>query len=141
MSNQDLEYWGLQHQGGIRPIPGKWEHPVVGSTALPPTYQNDTGGKAGGEPPHGVRLPKVRRIEVSKEFWLPAWARGLVDRNATPEAMVREALKRVSDQHSEKRLLEAQAVINELGRSAEHTKVLRSVLTKETIKSFLSARS
>jgi hypothetical protein len=54
--------------------------------------------------------------------------------------MVREALKRVSGQHSEKRLLEAQAVINELSRSPEHTKVLRSLLTKETIKSFLSSR-
>jgi hypothetical protein len=83
MSDQNLESVGLQHQGGIRPILGKWEHPVVGSTAQPPTYQNDTGGKVGGQPPHGVKLPKVRRIEVSKEFWLPAWARELVDRNVT----------------------------------------------------------
>jgi hypothetical protein len=140
MSDPNFESTGLQHQGGIRPIPVKWEYPVVGSTARSPIYQNDTGGKAGGESPHGVKLPKLRRIEASKEFWLPSWARDLVERNATPEAMVREALKRVSNQHSEKRLLEAQAVINELGRSAEHTKVLRSVLTKETIKSFLSAR-
>lgn len=140
MSNQNLHSGGAQHQGGIRPIPGKWEHPLVASTAQLPTYQNDTGGKAEGEPPHGVKLPKVRRIEVSKEFWLPTWVRDLVDRNVTPDAMVREALERISEQHSERRLLEAQAVINELGRSAEHTKVLRSVLTKEIIKSFLSSR-
>lgn len=140
MSSENLESRELQHRGGIRPIPGKWEHPVVGVTAQTPTYQNDTGGKAGGQPPHGVTVPKVRRIKVSKEFWLPAWARDLVDRNVTPEAMVREALKRVSEKHSEKRLLEAQAVINELGRSAEHTKVLRSVLTSHAIKSFLTSR-
>jgi hypothetical protein len=88
----------VRHQGGVRATPGsfpvKWDRTVTGSPARPPTYRNDTGGNPTEKPPHEVKLPSVRRIEVSKDFWLPQWAREIVDRKGTVEEMVRPGPRR-----------------------------------------------
>jgi hypothetical protein len=121
----------FKHQGGLGAIPGKWERPLAGGVPPLPTYPNDVGGAA-NEPPVGVAIPKVRNVEASSQFWLPDWAREVVDRNDTPEELVRIATARVLDQPTEGRFLEALAIINELGRSVQHSGFsgfLRTVLS------------
>jgi hypothetical protein len=124
----------LSHQGGIR----DGAQPIT-VRAAPPVYQNKRGGEASAAPPE-VTVPRMRRVEAPDDFWLPQWAREIVDRNGSVEEMVREALNRLSHRHSEESLLEAQTIINELGRSGEHTELMRSILTVDTIRPLLRAR-
>lgn len=123
-----------EHQGGVTVTAGKMEQ-QAGAAALP-AYQNIMGAKAESQPQE-VKPPKVRRNEAPQGLCLHKWVRTIIDRNGAAEELVNEAIKRVSEHHTEERLLEAQAVINELGRTGKHTKMLQSVLTADTIQSFL----
>jgi hypothetical protein len=128
------------HQGGVMGEAGTQERRVAASIAAPPAQRSDTGGKGDNEPPAELMLPHARQITAPEEPFPQKWMRAIIGRNGSPEEMVHEALNRVSQRHSEERLLEARAVINELGRSTDHTKMLRSVLTADRIKSFLQKK-
>jgi hypothetical protein len=118
------------HQGGI--LNGKLTRPV----ATLPTYLNTIGGKSEYIPP-GVTVPNVRRLEAPDEICLRKWIREIIERNDGPEVMLTTAMKRVTEHHSEERLLEAQAVLNELGRTGEHAALLTKHVGPEHIKSLL----
>jgi hypothetical protein len=125
-----------EHQGGVTVTAGQKEQQVPGAADALPAYQNIMGAKADGQPQE-VKPPKVRRNEAPQGLCLHKWVRTIIDRNGAAEELVSEAIKRVSEHHTEERLLEAQAVINELGRTGKHTRMLQSVLTADTIQSFL----
>ncbi|MEO7143302.1 MAG: hypothetical protein ABI165_07330 [Bryobacteraceae bacterium] len=100
------------------------------------------GGKTTQQHPAYGRIPvNPRRFEPPSDFWLPDWARTLVDQNATPEQVIRAAIDRVVKGHSEQTLVEAQTVINELSRSVDHAKIVTTVLTRETLNPLLARKA
>jgi hypothetical protein len=101
-----------------------------------PVHRSDTGAKR-EEMPAGVRTPNIRHAISSTEICRPKWVREIIDRNGSVEEMITTAIKRVADDHTEKHLLEAQAIINELARTGEHNALLHKHLGAKQIRPML----
>lgn len=118
------------HQGGLlKSTSGR------ASASVPP-YRNETGGKR-EETPANVTLPNVRHAISPNEVCQRKWVREIVDRKGSVEEMLVTAIQRVTDHHSEARLLEAQAIINELARTGEHKALLHKHASAEQIRRLL----
>jgi len=118
------------HQGGL----------LKTTSARPraplPVHGNDIGVKR-GEMPAGVRIPNMRHAISPNEVCQRKWVREIIERNGSAEEMLTTAIQRVADQHTEERILEAQAIVNELARSGEHSALLQKHLGAEQIRSLL----
>ena len=79
------------------------------------------------------KATEVRRHYSDKVTWLPDWVRTFIASDPSPAARIQEILRRVKDSPTEVVLLEAQALLNELGRDAETAKLVKQAVTKEFI--------
>jgi hypothetical protein len=118
------------HQGGLL------KSASARALAPLPIHRNDTGTKR-EEMPAGVKMPNVRHAISSNEVCQRKWVREIIDRKGSVEEMLTTAIQRVADHHTEERLLEAQAIINELGRTGEHSALLQRHLGPEQIRRLL----
>lgn len=75
----------------------------------------------------------VRNYSVDPKFWLPDWVRQHIDQGGKPDGLIQKVIDRVRQNPHEATLLEAQAIFNELGRSAEGTALVRQQVSKEVV--------
>ncbi|BBY65529.1 hypothetical protein [Mycolicibacterium helvum] len=108
--------------------------------ASPPDHPSDAGGRPEEKPPD-VETPTVRHALSPNEVCQRQWAREIVDRNGSVEEMVSVAIQRVTERHTENRLLEAQAIINELARTGEHSTMLHTHAGADKIRLLLGKES
>jgi hypothetical protein len=87
------------------------------------------GGAAEGQPA-AVREPVIRTNVAAGDFWLPSWVRGHVDKNTPVREVVAEVLERAAASPDEAPLVEAQHILNELGRSRDNAPVIRAALDR-----------
>jgi hypothetical protein len=87
------------------------------------------GGAADGQPA-AVREPVIRTNVAAGDFWLPSWVRGHVDKNTPVREVVAEVLERAAASPDEATLVEAQHILNELGRSRDNAPVIRAALDR-----------
>lgn len=118
------------HQGGLLTSPS------ARARAPLPVRPNDTGAK-GEKIPDGIKVPNTRHALSPNEVCRRMWVRKIIERNGSAEEMLTTAIQRVVDQHTEERLLEAQAIINELARTGEHGVLLQKHLGAEQIRRLL----
>ncbi|TCK75045.1 hypothetical protein [Acidipila rosea] len=81
-----------------------------------------------------TQAARVRHYQVDPNFWLPAWVREHIDAKGKPDELIQKVIDRVKASPSARSLQEAQAVLNELGRSAEGTAAVRKALTKDVLR-------
>jgi hypothetical protein len=131
-------------EGGIGTAPTTPTTSTVVLSDIASTRPVASAGVLGGgankvaHPQYGLHPVNPRQFNPPSTF--PAWAQSLTENKATPEQLVRAALDRVSKDHSEQTVVEAQAVINELARSADHAKVATSVLTPDAVKALVAKK-
>jgi hypothetical protein len=118
------------HQGGLL------QSASARALASPPDRPSDTGGRPEEIPPD-LEAPTVRHALSPNEVCQRQWAREIVDRNGSVEEMLSVAIQRVSERHTENRLLEAQAIINELARTGEHSALLHTHASTDKIRLLL----
>jgi len=82
----------------------------------------------------GTQASAVRQYTVDPMYWLPDWVRQHVDRGGTPAELVQAVLERVRKNPHADMLLEAQAIFNELGRSAEGTATIRQHVSSDLLR-------
>jgi hypothetical protein len=112
------------HQGGML------KSSSARALAPSPTRRNDTGAKREGSPA-GVKTPNVRRVLTPSEVSRRKWVLEITERKGTVEDLLTAAIQRVVDHQTEEGLLEAQAIINELARTGQHSAVLHKLLVAE----------
>jgi hypothetical protein len=112
------------HQGGLL------KSASARARAPLPIHRSDTGAKR-EEMPAGVKIPNMRNALSPNEVCRRKWVREITERNGSVEEMLTAAIQRVADHHTEERLLEAQAIINELARTGEHSALLHKHLNAE----------
>lgn len=76
----------------------------------------------------------VRHYTVDPTYWLPDWVRQHIDQGGTPDELVGKMIERVRQNPHTDMLLEAQAIFNELGRSAEGTAAVRSQVSSDVLR-------
>jgi hypothetical protein len=118
------------HQGGLL------KSASARALAPVPVHRNDTGAKR-EEMPAGVKIPNMRHVISPNEVCHRKWVREIIDRKGSVEEMLTTAIQRVVDDHTEERLLEAQAIINELARTGEHSALLHKQVGAEQIRRLL----
>lgn len=94
------------------------------------SHRLGTGFKNPAPRPAEIRLPRIRRLRMPGDWWLPRWVRKLVDANASVDDLIAEALKRVLASPNETTISEAQAIVNELSRSPQNASVVRKAFEK-----------
>ncbi len=112
---------------------------TAGTQLLPLKLELATGQPAAAPPDAMTSFAKaqaarVRQYEVDPEFWLPQWVRDHIDAKGHPDQLIQKVIDRVKANPGAKTLLEAQAVLNELGRSPEGTAAVKSAVTKDVIR-------
>jgi hypothetical protein len=118
------------HQGGLL------KSASARALAPLPVHRNDTGAKR-EQMPAGVQIPNMRHAIPPNEVCQRKWVREIIDRKGSVEEMLTTAVRRVADNHTEERLLEAQAIINELARTGEHSALLHKHVGAEQIRLLL----
>jgi hypothetical protein len=88
------------------------------------------GAKNPAPRPAEIRLPKMRRLGMPGDWWLPSWVRKLVKSNASVDDLIAETLRRVLASPNETTILEAQAIVNELSRSPQNAPVVHKAFEK-----------
>lgn len=78
-----------------------------------------------------VELSRQRKARGQTEDWLPDWAREIVNRQGSPEELMRVTFDKMVREPSQKTFQEAEIVINELGRSPEGSALFKRYLTPE----------
>ena len=118
------------HQGGLlrsaRPL----------AAPLSSVRSNDTGARR-EEMPAGVKRPNMRQALSPNEVCERKWVREIIERNGSVDELLTAAIKRIADHQSEEGLLEAQAIINELARTGEHSALLHRHAGAEQIRRLL----
>jgi hypothetical protein len=76
----------------------------------------------------------VRHYTVDPTYWLPDWVRQHVDQGGTVDELVQKVIERVRQNPHADMLLEAQAIFNELGRSAEGTAAVRQQVSSDVVR-------
>ena len=113
---------------------------AAGAQLLPLTLEVATG-QAAAAPPAAMtsfasaQAARVRHYQVDPNFWLPQWVRDHIDAKGQPDELIQKVIDRVKANPNANSLLEAQTVLNELGRSAEGTAVVRNSVTKAVVRS------
>lgn len=79
------------------------------------------------------QMGQVRRMADNQVRWLPAWVREQIEKDPSPESRIRAILARVKENPGERSLLEAQSLLNELGRDAATAKLVHAVINKTLI--------
>jgi hypothetical protein len=124
------------HQGGVNAASGEHERPAPASGASLPIRQNDTGG-ANRSQPREAKPPKLHHGLAPQGLYLHKWVREIIERDGTPEQLIHEAIRRVAEHPTEERILDAQGILNELGRTGEHADLLNSLMVTGIISSLL----
>jgi hypothetical protein len=106
-----------------RHLPNPLEH-GAGIAEQPAEVAAFAGKQAGG----------VRHYTVDPTYWLPDWVRQHIDQGGTPDELVQKVLERVRQNPHTDMLLEAQAIFNELGRSAEGTAAIRQRVSRDVVR-------
>jgi hypothetical protein len=96
---------------------------------------------AGDDCPSEVMLAAVAPSLRAEKEWLPEWVRDHVARDSPPEAVLRDALRRVLGTPDRSTLLEAELLLRELGRNAEHAELIRSVVAEAAGALFVKVES
>lgn len=82
-------------------------------------------------------MPAVTPRHVqSGDDWLPVWVREHVQKGSSAVELLRDAVRRVTEDPHREMLLEVEMVINELGRSPENGAHVRAAI-KEAAASLL----
>ncbi len=115
------------HLGGLLKGVSARGSAVARALAPEPVHRSDTGAKR-EEAPAGVKIPNMRLALSPNEVCERKWVRDITERSGSPEELLTTALQRVTDHHAERPLLEAQAIINELARTGEHSVLLHKHL-------------
>jgi hypothetical protein len=118
------------HQGGL--LKGASSR----ARASLPVYRNDTGAKR-DKMPTDLKTPNMRYAISPNEVCEREWVREIIARKGSVEEMLITAIQRVADGQTAERLLEAQAIINELARTGEHSALLHKHLGVEQIRRLL----
>lgn len=112
---------------------------AAGAQLLPLALELGTGKPAAAAPPEvstfaNAQAAKVRHYQVDPNFWLPQWVRDHIDAKGSPDDLIQKVMDRVKATPNAQSLLEAQTVLNELGRSSEGTAAIRNAVTKPVIR-------
>jgi len=121
----------LIHDGGFGSARDTTAPAIVERDEAAPPRPGATGGSKRKQPANVPHQAKVRRSHPGRNFSLPQWAVELLERNAPVEEVIAAAVAQVRERPGEHALFEAQVVINELGRSPKHTKVVHTMVTSE----------
>jgi hypothetical protein len=76
---------------------------------------------------------QVRRLSDNPTRWLPAWVREHIEKDPSPESRIEAIVGRLKKDPGEASLLEAQALLNELGRDPETAKLVHAAINKKLI--------
>jgi len=76
----------------------------------------------------------LRQPEVGIDLVVPQWVRDHIDAKGSPDDLIQKVMDRVKATPNAQSLLEAQTVLNELGRSSEGTAAIRNAVTKPVIR-------
>lgn len=77
------------------------------------------------------QLERKRKTRPNTGDWLPGWAREAIEQKASPEELVRLTADRLLRSPSEEAFLDAEVVINEMGRDEKGTALLKQYLGQE----------
>jgi hypothetical protein len=70
---------------------------------------------------------------------VPDWVKDHFTKGGTPESLVAEIAKKVDNDPHHKTLLEAQALLNELGRDPNNAAIIRKLVNRKKVKQIMSA--
>jgi hypothetical protein len=79
--------------------------------------------------------------QIDPKFWLPQWVRDFAEKKKSPESLVKEVIAKVEKEPHLTNLLEAQMILNELGRDPANTDAIRRNLTRKFLTTITQGRT
>jgi len=86
------------------------------------------------------QVAQVRALKPKEDFWLPHWVREHVNKNSSPETVIKEVAERLKANPNEETLLESQTILNELSREPKFAQLIRQTINRDFIKQIVSHR-
>ena len=118
------------HSGGFvkdhaGALPGRLLESQAGTSAR---EVGRRGGAGSDQPKHVKRASIPPSYSAQGDDWLPSWVREHVERNSPAKDVIADALRRVSTTPDRQTLLEAELLLNELGRLPDNASLVRETV-------------
>ena len=113
----------VKDQAGV--LPGR---PLEGQAGTAAQAVGSRGGAGSHQPKHVKRASLPPSYTAEGDDWLPRWIREHVERNSPAKDVIEDALRRVSTSPDRETLLEAELLLNELGRLPDNASLVRETV-------------